>query len=81
MKVARFYLLPVALTLLAASSHAQAPPPAMPPIKIILDTDFVIPPQDDGLALMLAASTNPDSGSGECFPSICAPPVPLRARS
>src|SRR5690606_14812133 len=45
-------LLACAAILMSAVSSARAQGTAVQ--KIIFDTDFVIPPQDDGLALMLA---------------------------
>ncbi len=54
MKLARFATLAISVLLLGTFARAQAPAPAQEPIPVILDTDFVIPPQDDALALILA---------------------------
>ena len=40
--------------LLHAGLLQAAPTPPSSPVKIIFDTDFVIPPQDDSMALILS---------------------------
>ncbi len=52
MKVSQLGIL--ALSAFMSCSAAMAQSNANGPIKIIFDTDFVIPPQDDGMALILA---------------------------
>src|SRR5579871_4430400 len=53
MKLSRLLITSFAL-LPAIFASGQAPAVAKGSIKIIFDTDFVVPPQDDGTALILA---------------------------
>ena len=54
MKILRFCPLFLGVVLGATTVVAQTPPAAPGSIKVIFDTDFAIPPQDDGMALILA---------------------------
>ena len=58
MKVSRLALVGLSAVLIGFNAIAQAPSAtAKGSIKVIFDTDFSIPPQDDGTALMLAVKS------------------------
>lgn len=54
MKLRRVLVVCAGLWLTASAIPAQTVPSTQSPIKIIFDTDFAMPPQDDSMALILA---------------------------